>query len=149
MANYFANGRTKYRLNVDSFKGVDLANSKVSVSKGRSIDCVNIISDLAGKPVKRTGYETLITTEGRINGIHRLKTADDEAILIHAGSKLLRWDMTANTLAEVAADMADQKSYGVQYNGKLALFDGVTMRVYGKFDDTLELKKAEDEAQSA
>lgn len=142
MANYFANGRTKYRLNVDSFKGLDLANSKVSVSKGRSIDCVNIISDLAGKPVKRTGYETLITAEGQINGIHRLKTADDEVILVHAGTKLLKWDMTANTFTEVAADMADQKSYGVQYNGKLALFDGVTMRVYGKFDDAYALKKA-------
>lgn len=146
MANYFANGRTKYRLNVDSFKGLDLANSKVSVAKGRSIDCVNIISDLAGKPVKRTGYETIITTEGRINGIYRLKTADDETILVHAGAKLLKWDMTANTFAEVAADMADKRSYGVQYNGKLALFDGESMRIYGEFDDALVLKKAEDEA---
>lgn len=146
MANYFANGRSKYRLNVDSFKGLDLANSKVSVNKGRSIDCENIISDLAGKPVKRTGYETVIATEGRINGIHRLKTAEEEVILVHAGGKLLKWDMSADELTEIASDMADKKSYGVQYNGKLAIFDGESMRVYGEFDDTLQLKKAEDEA---
>ena len=82
MANYFANGRTKYRLNVDSFKGLDLANSKVSVYKGRSIDCENIIADLAGKPVKRTGYETIVSAGGRINGIHRLKTAAEEVVLV-------------------------------------------------------------------
>lgn len=146
MANYFANGRTKYRLNVDSFKGLDLANSKVSVYKGRSIDCENIIADLAGKPVKRTGYETIVAAGGRINGIHRLKTAAEEVILVHAASKLLKWEMSENGLTELASDMADQKSYGVQYNGKLALFDGVTMRVYGKFDDAYALKKAEDEA---
>lgn len=146
MANYFSNARSKYRLGVSEFKGLDVANSKVTVAKGRSIDCVNIIADLAGKPVKRTGYETVITAEGRINGIHRLKTADTEVILVHAADKLYKWDMAAGELSEIRNGLKDARSVSIQYNSKLIIIDGLKMLVYGEFDGEYSLKTAEEEA---
>lgn len=132
MANYFANARSQHRLAVDDFRGLDLANSRVTVQKGRSVDCVNIISDLAGKPVKRTGYKTMITAEGAINGIHRLKTAEGEKILVHAGTVLYEWDMSANTLTSLKEGLGDRRSISIQYNGKLVLIDGKEMLVYAE-----------------
>lgn len=146
MANYFSNGRTKYRLQVNSFKGLDLANSKVGVYKGRSIDCENIIADLAGKPVKRTGYETTASFGARINGIHRLKTAAGETILVHAGTSLYTWDINAGTKSEIKSDMADTRSVSIQFNGRLIIIDGKKMLVYGKFGEEYVLKTAEEEA---
>lgn len=146
MANYFANARNQYRLNVDRFKGLDLANSWVTVDKGRSIDSVNIISDLAGKPVKRTGYETLISTNGRINGIHRLKTAEVEKILVHTESTLAEWDMAENALSQLKEGLANERSVSIQYNSKLAIIDGKQMLVLGEFDESYQVKTAEEEA---
>lgn len=76
---------------MSEFKGVDFANEATEVAKFRSPDAQNIISDLAGKPVKRTGYETLATFDGQINGIFRLATSDIEKFVVHAGTKLYEW----------------------------------------------------------
>ena len=77
---------------LENFKGVDFANNATQVQTYRSPDAQNIISDLAGKPVKRTGYSTLATFEGQINGIFRLATENVEKILVHAGTKLYEWN---------------------------------------------------------
>lgn len=146
MANYFANARNERKLAVDAFRGLDLANSKVSVSKGRSIDCLNIISDLAGKPVKRTGYKTVINIGKRINGIHRLKTAEVEDILVHAGDTLYKWDMSAGSIEQLKTGLNDARSISIQYNGQLVIIDGLKMLAYGEFDETYQVKTAEEAA---
>lgn len=140
-SSIFGSAPTQYSFNVDSFKGIDLANSEVAVNKARSVDCVNIISDLAGKPVKRTGYETVGSVEGRINGIHRLKTAESETILVHAGTILYQWDKSAGTFTSVYTEMMDGRSMSYEHNGKLILIDGKKMLVYDG-----EVKTAESEA---
>ena len=81
---------------LENFKGVDFANNATQVQTYRSPDAQNIISDLAGKPVKRTGYSTLATFEGQINGIFRLATENVEKILVHAGTKLYEWVRTGS-----------------------------------------------------
>lgn len=78
-------------LQLEKFKGVDFANNATQVQLYRSPDAQNIISDLAGKPVKRTGYKTLAVFNGQINGIYRLATEDVEKFLVHAGTKLYEW----------------------------------------------------------
>ena len=78
MSYDFGSAKRTYQLKVDSFRGVDFASSPVNVASGRSPNAVNLLSDLAGKPIKRTGYELLGTLAARINGIYRLKTNNYE-----------------------------------------------------------------------
>lgn len=140
------NAPKEYKLVVDSFKGVDLANSEIAVNSSRSVHSVNMIADLSGKVLKRSGYECLLEAEGRINGIHRLKTAEDEVCLVHAGERIYKWDMTDNSLSELYSEANDARSMCVQYNGKLVILDGKCLLVFGEFDGELVLDKAENRA---
>lgn len=83
MANFNVPASPKmYKETMVNFKGVDFANNATQVEPYRSPNAQNIISDLAGKPVKRTGYETIATFGSRINGIFRLATEDIEKIIV-------------------------------------------------------------------
>ena len=123
----FGNAPRQYRFLVDRFKGVDFANSEVTVDKSRGVDCVNIMADLAGKPIKRAGWEILHNLEGAINGIHRLKTAEFDQLYVHAGTKLYAW--SGDEVSEVYSGMNDARSVSVQHNGQLVLLDGLKMLV--------------------
>lgn len=124
-------------LNIGKFSGVDFASNPAAVADNRSPNAKNILSDLAGKPVKRTGYETLGTFDGRINGIYRLATANTEKILVHAGKKLYEWVFAAGkptvTKRLLYQDMADDRSTAFQANKRLWFLDGKTYLVYGDF----------------
>lgn len=137
-----------YTERLENFKGVDFANNATQVKPYRSPNAENIISDLAGKPVKRTGYETLASFGSRINGIFRLVTEDDEKILVHAGTKLYEWgrteDVFAETGTEIYSDMNNLRSTAFQNNKKLYILDGKTYLVYGEFDGVFEVKKVSD-----
>ncbi|MBQ5659015.1 MAG: hypothetical protein IIV02_05775, partial [Peptococcaceae bacterium] len=78
-------------LSISKFRGVDFANNATQVASNRSPNAENIMSDLAGKPVKRTGYQTVGVFGDRINGIFRLKTEQVEKFIVHAGTKLYEW----------------------------------------------------------
>lgn len=117
----------EYRLQVDKFRGVDFANSEITVKEGRSVNSINMIADLSGRIVKRTGYETLLTLDGRINGIHRTKTQEYDHLLIHAGTKLYRWTDSAELLLD---GLNDARSTSYQHNGKLAILDGKELLCY-------------------
>ena len=133
-------------LNIENFRGVDFANNPTQVAKNRSPDARNIISDLAGKPVKRNGYETLETFDGQINGIFRLKTDDVEFILVHAGTKLY-WRYANGTKYNVLYnDMNDIRSTAFQNNGRLYILDGKNYLCFGEFDGSYVVKKVSDVA---
>ena len=133
-------------LNIENFRGVDFANNPTQVAKNRSPDARNIISDLAGKPVKRNGYETLETFDGQINGIFRLKTDDVEFILVHAGTKLY-WRYANGTKYNVLYnDMNDIRSTAFQNNGRLYILDGKNYLCFGEFDGSYAVKKVSDVA---
>lgn len=130
------------------FTGVDFANNPTQVVEYRSPDAQNMISDLAGMPVKRPGYETLATFDSRINGIFRLVTDDTEKILVHAGTKLYEWvhdgDVFATSGAILYSNMNDVRSTAFQNNGKLFILDGKTYLCYGEFDGAFAVKKVSD-----
>lgn len=132
----------------ENFKGVDFANNATQVKPYRSPDAQNFISNLAGKPVKRTGYETLATFDGQINGIFRLATGDTEKFLVHAGTKLYEWAYTdglfADSGTEIYSDMNNMRSTAFQHDKKLYLLDGKTYLVYGEFDGEYAVKKVSD-----
>mgnify|MGYP004463953303 CR=1 FL=1 len=142
---------TLYKESMKNFKGVDFANNATQVQSYRSPDAENIISDLAGKPVKRTGYETVTDFGSRINGIYRLATEDTEKFIVHAGTKLYEWnkadeekDRPTIKGAEIYSDMNNERSTAFQNDKKLYILDGKTYLVYGEFDGAFKVKKVED-----
>lgn len=116
----------KYSMVIETFRGVDLNNSPSNVDKSRSPAAPNMIRDQIGKVRKRMGYTTVATVPngGKINGVHRL----GNKLLIHAGAMLYRWD-GAEAFEEIGA-MADARSRGTVFDGKLYLLDGEVYRVY-------------------
>lgn len=137
-----------YTVRLKDFKGVDFANNATQVSTSRSPDAQNIISDLAGKPVKRTGYQTIADFGSRINGIFRLATEDTEKFIVHAGTKLYEWERVNGIFSangtQIYADMNDQRSTAFQHDKKLYLLDGKTYLAYGEFDGIFTVKKVSE-----
>ena len=137
-----------YTIRLKDFKGVDFANNATQVSTSRSPDAQNIISDLAGKPVKRTGYQTIADFGSRINGIFRLATEDTEKFIVHAGTKLYEWERVNGIFSangtQIYADMNDQRSTAFQHDKKLYLLDGKTYLAYGEFDGSFAVKKVSE-----
>ena len=137
------------RLNIAAFKGVDFANNATQVKPYRSPNAENITSDLAGKPVKRTGYRTVgMFDAGRINGIYRLATEDVEKVLVHAGTKLYEWSRqdevwSANGTV-IKEGLNDERSTAFQKNKRLWILDGRTYWVYGEFDEAFACKAANE-----
>lgn len=136
------------QLNMSNFRGVDFANNATQVAKNRSPEMQNIISDLAGKPVKRTGYETIARFGAKINGIYRLKTEEVEKFIVHAGTNLYEWSRTDGNFAKLGtllySDMNNIRSTAFQNNGRLYILDGKTYLCYGEFDGFYSVKKVTD-----
>lgn len=142
--NFGASPSVKF-LQIDKFLGVDFANNPAAVSNSRSPEAVNIISDLAGKPVKRPGYKTVENFDSQINGIHRIVTQGDdgeniEHILVHAGTNLYLWDMWNEEKELLRSTMANDRSTSFQYNKRLWILDGKEYLCFGEFDDEWQIK---------
>lgn len=114
---------------IEEFRGVDLNSSPTVVSKYRSPEAPNMMRDIPGKVRKRQGYEKLKHYDGQINGVFRL----NEKIVIHAGDKLFLQN-TEGDDTQLYEGMADTRSVGRQFNGKLFIFDGKKAICYGEFE---------------
>lgn len=139
------------RLNIAAFKGVDFANNATQVKPYRSPNAENITSDLAGKPVKRTGYRTVgVFGQGRVNGIYRLATEDVEKVLVHAGDKLYEWSRQGEVWSAngtvIKEGFNDTRSVAFQKNKRLWILDGKTYWVYGEFDEAYSCKAVSEMA---
>lgn len=115
---------------IDTFKGVDLNSSPSNVKIYRSPNAPNMMRDIPGKVRKRQGYEKLTTYAGRINGVHILHDPETNTrkLLIHAGTGLY---LEQTKLYE---GMADERSVGRQFFGKVFIFDGKKALCYGEFE---------------
>lgn len=148
----FGSGKKVYQMKVDSFRGVDFASSPVNVASGRSPNAVNLLSDLAGKPIKRTGYKLLGSLDARINGIYRLKTNTVEKLLVHSGTKLYEWQLSADesnqseeSFTLLYSGVEDKRSDCLQFANKLWFLDGKKMLVYeSDSEGQFAVKKVED-----
>ena len=114
---------------IEEFRGVDLNSSPTVVSKYRSPEAPNMMRDIPGKVRKRQGYEKLKHYDGQINGVFRL----NDKIVIHAGDKLFLQN-TEGDDTQLYEGMADTRSVGRQFNGKLFIFDGKKAICYGEFE---------------
>ncbi len=114
---------------IEEFRGVDLNSSPTVVSKYRSPEAPNMMRDIPGKVRKRQGYEKLKHYDGQINGVFRL----NDRTVIHAGDKLFLQNLSSDD-TQLYEGMADTRSVGRQFNGKLFLFDGKKALCYGEFE---------------
>lgn len=115
---------------IETFKGVDLNSSPSNVEIYRSPNAPNMMRDVPGKVRKRQGYEKTGTYGGRINGVHILRDVENrvDKILIHGGESLYLDGK------EIYTGMADARSVGRQFGGKLFIFDGKKALCYGAFE---------------
>ncbi len=117
-------GYSKNALIIQDFRGVDLYNAPANVSLSRSPEAPNMIRDVPGKVRKRCGYHRIGSMPGRINGVFSLRDGDSQQLLFHAGTGL--YDASG---ARVLDGVADQRSWGIQFQKRLYLLDGKTFRV--------------------
>lgn len=113
----------------DQFKGVDFESELGAVSVSRSPDCINMISDQSGRPVKRFGYERMLKLDGRINGIFRLVKGDVVKRILHSGEKLYLWQDNGIT-KQLYTGMNDVRSTAFQMESKLWVLDGKKLLCY-------------------
>ena len=125
---------------IETFKGVDLNSSPSNVEIYRSPNAPNMMRDVPGKVRKRQGYEKTGNFGGRINGVHILRNVDNgvDKILIHAGTSLYLDG------AAIYEGMADERSVGRQFYGKLFIFDGKKALCYGEFETKTEAQEGEE-----
>ena len=119
------NGRitpTTYKKTYSNFGGVDFTSAVTEVDEKRSPDALNMISNQAGFPQKRTGYVTLNTFDSAINGIFQLNVNSEIQTIVHAGENLYKTDFTESTL--LFSNMNNSKSTAFVHGGKLYILDG-------------------------
>ncbi|MEG1754458.1 MAG: hypothetical protein RR234_11150, partial [Christensenella sp.] len=95
----------------------------------RSPDAVNMVSEQSGRPVKRFGYECVLTLSGRINGIFKLINGAEATKIVHSGTKLYLWK-NDNTTQVLYDGMNDARSTAYQMDGKLWILDGKKLLRY-------------------
>ncbi len=126
----------------ERFRGVDFSTDPALVDDARSPWAPNMIADMGGMPEKRPGWRTLKTFEGRINGIFGAEFGGVKHLLVHAGTKLLRWYEDDTASAELATGLPDERSMAVYMGDCLWLFTGTKLLRY----DGAACVKAEDAA---
>ena len=136
-------GRT-YRKTIADFRGVDLSSAPANVAEYRSPSAPNMMPDLSGKPVKRTGWHTAAVFPARINGIFTLGSGAGARTFVHAGTKLYLGDAGH----EVGSGLADAPSFARELCGRLWIADGARLSFCGRTADGAgwELRAASGEA---
>lgn len=114
----------------DRFRGVDFSTDPALVDDARSPWAPNMIADKGGMPEKRPGWRTLVQIEGRINGLFQAEFDDVKHLLVHAGTRLLRWYEDDTEAKELADGLPDERSTAVYVGGYLWLFTGAGLLRY-------------------
>lgn len=132
--------KTVYGIRIKDFAGIDLRNAPSKVDLSRSPMCINMIRETVGNNRKRHGYETIITLDGQVNGFHKLKTAQLDKVLIHAGTKIYEYTESTEDVAVLYQSANNSFSVSRQISSKLYILDGANLLVY----DGTTVSKAED-----
>ena len=115
----------------ERFRGVDFSTDPALVDDARSPWAPNMVSDMGGMPEKRPGWRTICTTGGQVNGLFCAEFGGVKHLLVHAGTKLLRWYEDGETAAvELAGGLSNQRSMSVYMNDSLWIFTGAKLLRY-------------------
>lgn len=108
---------------MEMFCGVDMTNAPANVKKTRSPNAPNMIRETRGKVRKRTGWHTVKSYKGKINGVHFLVGEKNKKI-VHAGNNIYLGDSI------LYSDAADTRSVSRQIGGRLWILDGKKYLVF-------------------
>ncbi len=114
----------------DCFRGVDFATDPALVDATRSPWAPNMVADKGGMPEKRPGWRTVAQLEGQVNGLFCGEFDDQRHMLVHAGTKLLRWFEDGADSVELADGLPDERSMAVYMGGCLWIFTGTKLLRY-------------------
>lgn len=132
-----------YSTNIRQFLGVDLSNSPAGVSANRSPYAKNMLPDLTGKPVKRTGYFLKYKFGGAINGFSYYLLKNQTFEIVHAGTELCN----AQNGEVLFKGLKNQKSTALQLGEKLWFLDGSTLlKIEKNSEGNLTATPAENDA---
>lgn len=107
--------RKRYTVKLSRFLGVDFANEETDTDLRRSPWAPNMVSDMAGRPEVRPGYQQEVSFSARINGIHHM----NDTLLIHAGTSMYLKDGTV-----LRTGCNDARSCAFVMNDALYILDG-------------------------
>lgn len=108
------------------FRGCDFTTDPAEIDDTRSPDCLNMIADDAGFPVKRIGWRVVTTLGDKIHSMifAHFAGVTNPCIVVHHGTKLTAYDFTANTSTVLSSGMANHDSAMFLHGGKLYTLDG-------------------------
>lgn len=133
----------------DRLKGVDFSTDPGLVAAERSPFAQNLMSGPGGYPEKRPGWRTVRQLDGAVYGMHAGRVDGQDAYLVHAGTKLYRWDpyLPEQEPEVLYSDMPEQYSQYFGHQNQIYILSGKEYLVYGKFDDVLQVKLVKDIAK--
>lgn len=127
----------KITRNYMSLAGVDFSNDASKVLLNRSPDAVNMYRDYRsthGYCVEtRPGYKKIGQIGTKVNGLYFFETNNTFEVIVHSGTKLLRWDnfpSTPEVTTELHSSMNDAKSSAFVFGDKFYINDGLNYIVY-------------------
>lgn len=124
MSFVFPPGPQVQTIEISQFTGANLNIDVTQIAETESPDMLNITLDNDGTPDKRTGFETLFTTDGRVNGLFYYKAE----VIACAGTKIYKW--VNDTLTELKDGITDAKASAFFFDDKLYILNGHEYLVY-------------------
>ena len=114
----------------ERFRGVDFSTDPALVDDARSPWAPNMVADMGGMPEKRPGWRTVKIVTGQVNGLYCAEFDGVRHLLVHVGTKLLRWYTDETAATELAAGLPDQRSMAVYMGSFLWIFTGAKLLRY-------------------
>ena len=126
MRMQFSKSLKESHTEVTRFSGVDYTCPEAQLPLHMAADMSNLYVDSMGRIRKRTGYQKLMQTEGRVNGIfcytYSVGAQERKQYFVHVGTGLYFCTLTQDgmTLGQRITDsLADQKSRSFHFGGAL------------------------------
>lgn len=111
-------------IEISRFTGANLNIDTTQISETESPDMLNITLDNDGTPDKRTGFETLFTVDGKVNGIFDY----NNELVILGGTKVYKW--REEMLTELYDGVTDTKASAFVFDANLYILNGHEYLVY-------------------
>ena len=149
--------KSRKRLELGNFRGVDLTSSPLQVSTSRAAESYNLILE-NGINRKRPGWESLLDLGERINGIfpyvldgyiqnyQSVLREGSEVLLVHAGSTLYLVSEDYRYQLVLSGALPDRRSLCFYRNNKAFVAVGGEIWVFGAHDEqaSCRLKQLQD-----
>lgn len=135
--------KSRKRLELANFRGVDLTSSPMQVATSRAAESYNLIPE-NGINRKRPGWESLFALGARINGIFPFDEGDSKVLLVHAGDTFYRFRNDASSgweKTKLIEGVNDERTQCFYRDNKAFIVGAREPLVYGLFDGSYQAKK--------